>query len=144
MSDASKTLLKLSRKENDGNTSPSSHGRERAETSSHFHTYTKDSKERYIQSRPLNVHFGYNYVFNDERKTWNRKTCTFCGLHNHTFSKCWKRMAAHERMRHERPCQKRVKKHAKQIWRKKTYCSHCDRSGHQRATCCRLHPEQRL
>ena len=27
---------------------------------------------------------------------------------------------------------------------KKTYCSHCDRSGDQRATCWRLHPEQCL
>ena len=25
-----------------------------------------------------------------------------------------------------------------------TYCSHCNRSGHQRATCWRLHPEQCL
>jgi len=24
------------------------------------------------------------------------------------------------------------------------YCSHCNKGGHQRATCWRLHPEQRL
>ena len=50
-------------------------------------------------------------------------------------------MAAHKRMRRERPSQQQVKKHVKQIWRKKTYCN---RNGHQRATCWRLHPEQRL
>ena len=64
----------------------------------------------------------------------------FCGFHNHTFSKCWKRMAAHERMRRERPSQQQVK----QIWRNKMYSSHCDINGHQRATCWRLHPEKRF
>jgi len=48
---ASKTSFKSSRKEYDGNTSPSSHDiahcRERAEASSHRHTYTRDDKERY-------------------------------------------------------------------------------------------------
>ena len=53
-------------------------------------------------------------------------------------------MATHKRMRCERPSQQQLKKHVNQIWRKKTYCSDCDRSGHQRATCWRLHLEQCL
>ena len=53
-------------------------------------------------------------------------------------------MAAHKRMRRKRPSQQHVKKQVKQIWRKKIYCSHCDRNGDQRATCWRLHPEQHL
>lgn len=53
-------------------------------------------------------------------------------------------MAARKRMRRERLSQQHVKKQAKQIWRKKMYCSHCDKSGHQRDTCWRLYPEQRL
>lgn len=145
---ASETSSKSSRKENDVNTSASSHDsahcREGAELISHRHTYTRDGKERYNHSRHSNVHFDYNHVVNDEHKTWHRKTCTFCGLHNHTFSKCWKRMAAHKRMRRERPPQQQVKKHVKKIWRKKTYYNHCDRSGNQRTTCWRLHPQQRL
>ena len=47
-------------------------------------------------------------------------------------------------MRRERPSQQHEKKQVKHIWRKKTYCSRCDRSGHQRATCWRLHLEQGL
>lgn len=117
--DSSKTSSKSLRKENDGYTSPSSHGsvycRERVEASSHRHNDTRDGKERYNQCRYSNVHFDYNHVVNDERKTWNRKTCTFCGLYNHTFSKCWKRITAHKRKRHERPSQQQVKKHVKQI-----------------------------
>ena len=114
VSDSSEMSSKSSRKENDGNPFPSSHGsfhcRERAEASSHRHTY---SKERYNQCQYLNVHFGYNHVIKDERKSWNQKTCTFCGLHNHTFSKCWKRMAVHKRRRHEQPSQQHVKKDVK-------------------------------
>jgi len=53
-------------------------------------------------------------------------------------------MAAHKRVRRERPSQQHEKKQVKQIWKKKTYCSHCDINGHQRDTCWRLHPEQRL
>ena len=47
-------------------------------------------------------------------------------------------------MRRERPSQQHEKKHVKQVWRKKAYCSHCDRNDHQRATCWRLHLEQHL
>jgi len=46
--------------------------------------------------------------------------------------------------KHERPSQEHERKQVKQIWRKKTYYSHCNINGHQRATCWRLHPEQRL
>jgi len=45
-------------------------------------------------------------------------------------------------MRRESPSQQHTKNKVKKIWRKKAYCSHCDRGGHQRATCWRLHPEQ--
>lgn len=47
-------------------------------------------------------------------------------------------------MRHERPSQQHEKKQVKKIWRKKAYCSHCYRNGHQRATCWKLHLEQCL
>jgi len=54
VSDSSKTSSKSSRKENDGNTSPSSHDsvhcKESAEASSHHHNDTSNSKERYNQS----------------------------------------------------------------------------------------------
>ena len=46
-------------------------------------------------------------------------------------------------MRCERSSQLHEKKQVKQIWRKKAYYSHCDRNRHQRATCWKLHPEQR-
>jgi len=44
-------------------------------------------------------------------------------------------------MRRERPSQQHENKQVKKIWRKKAYYSHCDRNGHQRATCWKLHPE---
>ena len=47
-------------------------------------------------------------------------------------------------MRRERNFQQQAKKKVKQIWRKKDYCSHCDRGGHQRAMCWRLYPKQHL
>lgn len=51
VSESSETSMKSSRKENDGNTSPSSHSsahcRERVEASSHHHTDIRDSKGRY-------------------------------------------------------------------------------------------------
>ena len=119
VSDSFKTSSKSSRKENDGKASPSSHDSfhftERAEASSHCHTYTEENKERYNQFRHSNFHFDYNHFVKYERKSWNQKTCTFCGLHNHTFSKSWKRIAAHNRMRHERTSQQQTKKHVKQI-----------------------------
>ena len=105
VSDASKTSLKSSRKENDVNTSPSSHGsahcQERAEEISHCHNYNGDNKERYNKSQYSNVHFDYNHVVNDGHKSWHRKTCTFSSLHNHVFDECSKRMVALRRMRHE-------------------------------------------
>ena len=55
-SDSSETLSKSKRKENDENTSPSSHGKERVEARSHCHTYTRDIKERYNHSRHSNFH----------------------------------------------------------------------------------------
>jgi len=86
-----------SMKENDGKISQSSHGsfhhKKRAEASSHRHTDIKDSKGRYNHFRYLNVYFDYDHVVNNERRLRHRKTCTFCGLPNHNFSKCWKRMA---------------------------------------------------
>ena len=86
-----------SRKKNDGRTSPSSHDsfhhRERAEASSHRHTYIKYSKVSYNRFRSSNVHFDYVHVVNNERRLRHWKTCTFCGLHNHVFSECCKRMA---------------------------------------------------
>ena len=101
---ASETSSKSSR-----NTSPSSHGsfhcKKRVEASSHCHTYNKDNKERYNHSRHSNVHFDHDHIFNDGHKSRHQKTCTFCGLHNHTFSKCWKRIAAQTKKRHERPSQ---------------------------------------
>ena len=60
------------------------------------------------------------------------------------FPKCWKRMAAHKRMRRERPSQQHLRKQVKKISRKKMYSIHCNRNGHQRATCWRLHTEKRL
>ena len=45
-------------------------------------------------------------------------------------------------MRRERLSQQEEKKKVKLIWRKKAYCSHCDRGGHQTTMCWRLHPEQ--
>ena len=147
VSKASETLLKPSRKENDGNTSPSSHGsthcKERAKASSHCHNGTRDSQERYNKSYYSKVHFDYLHVVNDGHKSWHQKTCSFCGLHHHVIVECWKRMAAQKRMRCERPSPQKGKKQVKQIWRKNTFCSHCNRGGHQRATHWRLHLEQR-
>ena len=65
------------RKENDGNTSPSSlgsaHCKERVEVSSHRHNDTRGSKERYNQPRYANVRFNYNHVFNNGHKSRHRK-----------------------------------------------------------------------
>ncbi len=81
MSEDSKTLLKLLRKDNYGNTSPSSHDgapcRGRAKASSHHQNCTKDSKERYKQSQYSRVHFDYKDVFNDEHKSWHRNYVVF-------------------------------------------------------------------
>ena len=46
-------------------------------------------------------------------------------------------------MSHERASQQHEKKQVKQIWRKKAYCNHCNRNGHQKATYWKLHLEQR-
>ena len=72
------------------------------------------------------------------------KHVVFCGLHNHVVVECWKRMVARERMRHERPSPHQGRKQVNQVWRKDIFCSHCNRGGHQRATCWRLHLEKRL
>jgi len=117
VSDSSETSLKSSSKENDGKTSPSSHVsshcKERIDASSHRHNDIRDNKGRNNHFRSSNDHFDCNRVVRDECKSWNRKTCTFYGLHNHTFSKCWKRMEAHERMRCERPSQQHENKKVK-------------------------------
>ena len=117
VSESSETLMESTRKENDGNTYPSSHDsdhcRERAEASSHRHTDIRDNKGRYNHFQSSNVHFDYDHVVNNERRSRHQKTCTFCGLPNHTFSKCWKRMAT--LMRHERPSQPHEKKQVKQV-----------------------------
>ena len=72
------------------------------------------------------------------------KRVIFCGLNNHVISKCWKRMVAERRMRHGKPSPQQGKKSVKKVFRRKTFCTHCDQSGNQRATCWRLHLEQRL
>jgi len=75
VSESSETSMKLSRKENDGNTSPSSHDsahcRERAEESSQCHTDIRDNKGRYNHFRSSNAHFDYNHVFNHEQISWH-------------------------------------------------------------------------
>jgi len=119
VSDASEILLRPSRKENYGNTSPSSHGsmhcRERAKESSCSHEHTRDQKERYNQSQYLNVHFNYNHVVNDVHKSWHKRTWSFCGLHNHMFIECWKIIAVWKKMRHEIPFEQQAKKKVKKI-----------------------------
>ena len=140
-------MMNSPRKRNDRDTSPSFHGSARCsegtEASSHHHDGTRDHPRRYTKSHYSRVHFDYKNVDNHGRKIWHRKTCYFCGLNNHVISKCWKRMAAQRRKRHEKPSPQQEKKSVKQVWRKKNFCTHCDRSGHQRATCWKLHPEQR-
>ena len=60
----------FSRKENDGKTSPSSHGsfhcRERAKAISHHHIDIRGSKGRYNHFQSLNAHFDYDHVVNNE------------------------------------------------------------------------------
>ena len=58
------------------------------------------------------------------------------------FPSVGKRME--ELMRHEKPSPLHEKKQVKNIWRKKSYCSHCNRNGHRRATCWNIHPEEHL
>ena len=141
-------LLNSSGEKNDGNISPSSHRSaccsERAEASSRHHDRTRAHHGRYNKSRYSQVHFDYKHVANHERKSWHKKTCHFCGLHNHVIVERWKTMATQRRMRRGKPSPQQGKKLVKQVWRKKTFCIHCDRSGDQRATCWRLHPEQHL
>lgn len=61
VSETPKKLLKLLRKENNGNTLTSSHRSAhcigRAEASSHNQNHTRDSQERYSKSRYSRVHF---------------------------------------------------------------------------------------
>ena len=148
VSEAPNAWLKTLGKEIYGNTSPSSHGsaccNERTEVSSRHHDCTKDHRERYNKSRYSQVHFYYKHVDNHRQKSWHRKTCHFCGLHNHVIGECWKRMATQKRMRREKPSPSQEKKKVKQVSRMKTHCNDCDISGHQISTYCRLHPEQRL
>lgn len=144
----SETLLKPSRKDNDVNTSRSSNDNEncrwRAEASSYHHNWTRDNQEEYKKSQYYIFHFDYKHVVNDEQKSWHRKLCSFCGLHNHVIVKWWKRIITRKRVRHENPSPHKGRKHVKQVWRKKAYCIHSNRGGHQRPTCSRLHPEQHL
>ena len=73
----SKTLSKTSRKNDDGNTSQSSHDsahcRGRAKASSHCQGCTKDSIERYKKSQYSKVNFYYKHIVNGEHKSWCRK-----------------------------------------------------------------------
>jgi len=81
ISKASMTLLKPLRKKDVGNTSSSTYGsiycRESVEASCHSHDHTKDQQVRYNQSQYSNVHFDYNHIVNNERKSWYRRTCSF-------------------------------------------------------------------
>ena len=101
-------LINTLGKRNDGDTSPSFHGdacfHERAEVRSHHHDRTRDHHIRYKKYHYFRVHFDYKNVDNHGHKSWHRKTCHFCGLHNHVLSKCWKRIAEKKRMRHGKPC----------------------------------------
>lgn len=70
MLEASTTLFKPPRKEDDGNTSPSTYGgmrcRESAEAISRSHDHNIDQQERCNQTRYSNAHFDYSRIVNNE------------------------------------------------------------------------------
>jgi hypothetical protein len=121
---------------------------ERAKASSPRQACTRDNQARYKKSHYSNVPFDYKEIGNDQQSLWHRKPCTFCGMNNHVVSKCWKRMALYRKVmetrkkpRHEDPSPHGKKNKGMKTWIKKNHCTHCNKGGHQEATCWTLHPE---
>ncbi|GLJ28915.1 hypothetical protein SUGI_0570300 [Cryptomeria japonica] len=85
-------------------TSPSGGGdtckmfKRRTNTGSSQHACTKGDHQRYNKLDYSNVPFDYKKVDNIE-SLWFGKPCTFCGLNNHSVSKCWKRMALYRKVK---------------------------------------------
>ena len=44
------------------------------------------------------VSFDYDKHGKSSHKIWRKFTCSFCGLNNHTVSRCWKRIAIHRKL----------------------------------------------
>jgi hypothetical protein len=50
-------------------------------------------------------------------------------------------MATRKKPRHENLSPHQEKKEDMKTWIKKNHCTHCNKGGHQEATCWTLHPE---
>lgn len=61
------------------------------------HEGNKGERERY---KSYFNHISFDYVKHDKlpHKHWKKIACSFCGLDNHSVSKCWKRMATYRKL----------------------------------------------
>jgi hypothetical protein len=71
-------------------------------------------------------------------------------MNNHAIAKCWKIMSFYRKVmetrknpRHEDPSSHEERSKGKKTWKRKNHCTHCNKVGHQEATCWTLHPELR-
>ena len=89
-------------------------------------------------------HTSFDYVKHDKfpYQHWKRIACSFCGLDNHSVSRCWKRMATCRKLLKEK------KQEAKGPLDKANHvvkgmhmcCTYCHRQGHLAERCWTLNP----
>jgi hypothetical protein len=121
--------------------------KERAKKSYPHQSNTQDNPSRYKKSQYSNVPFVYKQIDNVKQSIWHKKPCTFCGMNNHVVAECWKRMAFYRKVmttrrkpRYEDPSPHGKKNKGMKTFIKKKHCTHCNKGGHQEATCWTLHP----
>ena len=89
-------------------------------------------------------HPSFDHVKNRKfpHKHWKRIACYFCGLVNHSVSRCWKRMATYRKLLKERRQEAKVplKNENHAIKKMNMCCTYCHKHGHTIERCWTLNP----
>lgn len=105
------------------------------------HEGNKGERERYKYD--LN-HISFDHVKLGKfpHKHWKRIACSFCGLVNHSVSRCWKIMATYRKLLKERRQEAKVPLNIENHAVKKMHmcCSYCHKQGHTDERCWNLNP----
>ena len=89
-------------------------------------------------------HISFDHVKHGKfpHKHWKRIACSFCGLFNHSVSRCWKRMATYKKLLKERRQEAKVPmnnaNHA--VKKMNMCCTYCHKQGHTVERCWTLNP----
>jgi hypothetical protein len=84
-------------------------------------------------------HISFDHVKHGKfpHKHWKRIACSFCGLFNHSVSRCWKRMATYRKLLKERRQEAKVPlnnaNHA--VKKMNMCCTYCHKHGHTAERC---------